>query len=203
MRAAGGPDWLPAEGRLLFFYELEFSTWGFDPKDAGSALVRHEMTMTEGVGEPDDLPPQGRFDAYPILFVPDVSLPSEERLDIDWKAVSAKEQAQLEAAVEALTPRGPVHQVGGYPLPVQGDGMELECQLVTSGVYAGNSSAYKTSKVEAAKPSSGDWRLLLQLDTDDASGMTWGDSGRLYFWIREQDARVGDFSKTWTILQCY
>ena len=28
-----------------------------------------------------------------------------------------------------------------------------------------------------------DWRLLLQLDTDDEASMMWGDLGRLYFWI--------------------
>jgi uncharacterized protein YwqG len=28
------------------------------------------------------------------------------------------------------------------------------------------------------------WRLLLQLDTDDAAGMKWGDVGTLYFWIK-------------------
>ncbi len=203
MRAAGGPDWLPAEGRLLFFYELELSRWGFDPKDAGSALVRHETVLVDDAAEPGDLPQDRRFDPSPITFVSAVSMPSEERLEIDWKTLSAQEQGELEAAVEALTPAEPIHQVGGYPLPVQGDGMELECQLVTSGVYAGDSSGYAKSKVEAAKPGSADWRLLLQLDTDDDAGMTWGDIGRLYFWIREQDARAGDFSKTWTILQSY
>lgn len=47
-----------------------------------------------------------------------------------------------------------------------------------------------------------EWRLLLQLDSDDASDMMWGDSGILYFWIREADARAGDFSNVWVILQC-
>lgn len=203
MRAAGSPDWLPAEGRLLFFYELELSTWGFDPTDAGSALVRHETAMVDEAAEPDDLPQDRRFDAYPITFVSDVSLPSEERLEIDWKALSVQEQGELEAAVEALTPAEPAHQIGGYPLPVQGDGMELECQLVTNGVYAGNPSGYTKSNIDASRPGAADWRLLLQLDTDDAAGMMWGDTGRLYFWIREQDARAGEFSRTWTILQCY
>lgn len=203
MRAAGSPDWLPAEGRLLFFYELELSSWGFDPNDAGSALVRYETAIGDDVAEPDDLPAHGRFDAYPITFVADISLPSEERLTIDWKTLSAQEQGKLEAAVEAATPAEPAHQIGGYPLTVQGDNMELECQLVTSGVYVGNSKGYSKPNVEAAKPGSADWRLLLQLDTDDTVGMMWGDTGRLYFWIREQDARAGDFSKTWTILQCH
>jgi uncharacterized protein YwqG len=31
----------------------------------------------------------------------------------------------------------------------------------------------------------------------------WGDGGRLYFWIREQDLAVNNFDKTWLVLQCY
>jgi len=30
----------------------------------------------------------------------------------------------------------------------------------------------------------------------------WGDDGNLYFWVREQDAKVGNFSDVWLILQC-
>lgn len=45
------------------------------------------------------------------------------------------------------------------------------------------------------------WRLLLQVDTDDALSMMWEDGGLLYFWIREEDAAKGDFSRVWLFLQ--
>ena len=48
-----------------------------------------------------------------------------------------------------------------------------------------------------------EWRLLLQVDSDDDAGMMWCDVGQLYFWVREVDARAGDFSRTWTILQSH
>ena len=44
--------------------------------------------------------------------------------------------------------------------------------------------------------------LLLQLDTDDDAGMTWGDCGMLYFWITKQDLEAGRFENTWMVLQC-
>ena len=33
--------------------------------------------------------------------------------------------------------------------------------------------------------------------------MMWGDVGTLHCWIREPDARAGDFSGVWLILQCH
>lgn len=39
------------------------------------------------------------------------------------------------------------------------------------------------------------WQLLLQLDSDDTTGMRWGDTGRIYFWIRDQDLRQRDFER--------
>lgn len=39
------------------------------------------------------------------------------------------------------------------------------------------------------------WQLLLQLDSDDMTGMRWGDTGRIYFWIRDQDLRQRNFDR--------
>lgn len=203
MWAAGGPDWLPKQGLLLFFYDLEHGGWGFDPNDAGSFVVRYE---TDGAGlaaAPPDLPDDARFPAYPLVAAAGVSYPDEQRLNLDLRGLSKAEELSLEAALEALTPAEPAHQVGGYPAPIQNDGMELECQLASHGLHVGRPEGYKAKQVESLKPGAADWRLLLQVDTDHEAGMMWGDTGRLYFWIREQDARAGDFSKAWMILQCY
>lgn len=49
-----------------------------------------------------------------------------------------------------------------------------------------------------------DWQLLLQIDSDEENlGAMWGDCGRVYFWIRQQDLQKRDFSNVWLVLQCY
>jgi uncharacterized protein YwqG len=94
------------------------------------------------------------------------------------------------------------HQLLGLPRPIQGE-MELECQLVTNGLYTGDASGYKDPRRKTLEPGAIDWTLLLQVDSDDNAGMMWGDLGRLYFWVRRQDLASRNFDKVWTILQCY
>ena len=198
LRAAGGPEWLPDDGRLMFFYELEHGSWGLAAQDAGSSVVIYEVGDPKPAAEPTDLDEDAKFPAYPVKFSPATSLPSEERLELDWRGMTKAENLAVEAAIEALQPSEPVHQVGGFPRPVQADEMEEQCQQVTQGLDREGATLKTDERI-----SSTDWRLLLQVDTDNDAGMMWGDTGMLYFWIREQDARARDFSKVWMILQCY
>jgi uncharacterized protein YwqG len=46
-----------------------------------------------------------------------------------------------------------------------------------------------------------DWRLLLQVDSDE-NGMTWGDVGRIYYGLPRQALAARDFSQTIAELQC-
>ena len=202
IRKAGGPDWLPEDGCLLFFYELEHGGWGFDPKDAGSFAVLHEPNGAPASPAPDDLAEDARLPRYPVTFEKGVSFPNMERFGAYGMDLSDEEDAALEAALEAHDPPYPTHQVEGYPGPIQNDQMEEQCQLVTGGLYLGKPEGYYSERAAELKTMPANWRLLFQLDSDDAADMMWGDLGRLYFWIREEDARAGDFSKAWMILQC-
>ena len=55
---------------------------------------------------------------------------------------------------------------------------------------------------EVADAAKARWKLLLQVDSDDASGMMWGDAGMLYHWIRD-DLAARRFDRTWCVMQCY
>jgi uncharacterized protein YwqG len=94
------------------------------------------------------------------------------------------------------------HALGGWPSPVQGE-METECQLVTNGIFCGLPEGYTSRKAMRLRPGAADWRLVLQIASDERVGFEWGDSGKLYVWMREQDIHARRFDRCWTILQCY
>jgi uncharacterized protein YwqG len=197
-------DWLPASGSLLFFYDLENQPWGYDPKDRGCAHVIHLPDLA-------DPPPQldrdceGTPSALPhrdVLFRKVLVLPSWEHESVSSLMLSDKESDALCEFADAFFHEQPKHQVSGYAAPVQSDGMELECQLVTHGLYCGNASGYEDPRADALRAGADNWRLLLQLDSDDELGVMWGDAGCIYYWVEEDAARRGDFSNTWLVLQC-
>jgi uncharacterized protein YwqG len=81
--------------------------------------------------------------------------------------------------------------------------MELECELISRGIYTGDGSAYKLSNIEQHRRNSSQWQLLLQVESNEDIGMMWGDSGRLYWWIKSEDLKNKNFSASQLILQCY
>ena len=203
IRSANGPDWLPGDGSLLFFYDAEEQPWGFDPADRGSWAVIHLPS-----GQPPDATeatpgpgfPEKRLIAHSSQNLPQAN---SDRIGIDLQELSDREFDSLFDASDAQYGSLPAHQVGGYASPIQGDDMELEAQLVSNGIYCGDPEGYQGPRAEDLKSGAEDWVLLLQLDSDDDVDMMWGDGGRLYFWIREQDARRADFGNVWLVLQCF
>lgn len=203
VREAGGPDWLPDRGMLFFFYDDEDGAWGFSPDDRGGWAVLYDAAPQDRVGRP--LPPSApatHFVPCPVAMRAQESLPSPQRLQVDPDALDEAAWDSLYDTVSANDGDPPWHQIGGWPQPIQNDEMELECQFAANGLYSSDAAVYGSDAAKALAPGASDWRLLLQLDSDPACEMMWGDAGMLYFWIRENEARAGDFSNVWMILQC-
>lgn len=203
LRAAQGPDWLPDRGLLFFFYDEERGGWGFSPHDRGSFAVIYDPAAVPVVKQ--RAAPELAPEPYPekaVAMRPHLSLPTPERLAIDTMEFDEDSWETIDNRIAASEGDEPLHQIGGWPHPIQNDHMELESQLASNGVDCGNPDGYRSAEAQALRAGASEWRLLLQLDSDEASDMMWGDSGMLYFWIREPDARAGDFSNAWMILQC-
>jgi uncharacterized protein YwqG len=129
-------------------------------------------------------------------------LPSGERPEVQAFNFSDSEFDEYFELADQRFGGLPKHQLLGLPSPVQGDSMELECQLASNGVNCGSPEGYATARAKQLQVGAESWRLLFQMDSDDDLGVMWGDVGMLYFWIEEAAARRGDFSSVWLVLQC-
>ena len=199
VRAAGGPDWLPAEGRLHVFLDMGLRAQNFEPEQPGACVVRWETGAVAPLGLPEDLAPRSRIAPFPLTFQPRTSF-ADERVGIDWKSLTRDEERTLDAAILGFLSPEPAHQVGGYPGNLQWDGMEIQCAVATArdgDIRNLGEDEPTPADLEAAR----DWRLLLQVDSDPAAGFDWIQGGRLYFWVHEADARSGDFSRVFVLAQ--
>lgn len=66
-------------------------------------------------------------------------------------------------------------------------------------------SEWEAAEARSTPPTAGrsPWRLLLQLDSDPFVGFHWGDAGRLYFGLREDDLLARRFEWTRFAFQCH
>lgn len=191
-------DW-PARGRLLFFFDAEEQPWGFSPKDRGGWAVVHVSEAGEPTPWPQGLSirfPESGMEPRPVR-----TWPTLEHPDIGVLRLDDDELETYCAFRERDFGRLPQHQVGGYPNPVQNDQMQLMCQLASNGIDCGEDPT-GDQRFESLTPGARDWRLLLQVDSDDRLNFMWGDCGRLYFWIRQRDLAAGKFDEVWVVLQC-
>jgi uncharacterized protein YwqG len=196
---------LPKRGWLLFFYDAEETPWGYEPEDAGCSYIEFVDTPADQLVRqtpPMGLSAEGVFASAKLQFSPITTTPDPWSIWLDGLTLTADDRFELAERIDEGDERYVCHQIGGHASPIQGE-METECQLVTNGINCGGPSGYQSEKAEMLKPGARDWRCLLQIDSDDDVGWMWGDSGRIYFWIREADLAQRDFSKCWLVLQCF
>lgn len=193
---------LPQQGMLWFFYDAQQQTYGADPSDAGGWFVLFESTDLSHLQRspmPSQLPEESRFHACAIRFAEELTLSQQPQLEIaqfDW---TAEEQQRYETLLSTFpTPEdhGAIHhRLLGNPNTIQDD-MRQECQLASNEV-ADDSDPRANEVAKGAM----DWRLLLQVDSDENAGMQWGNTGMLYYWIRKADLAAQNFYTTWLVMQ--
>lgn len=199
---------LPKSGILSFFYELETMTWGFEPKDKGSARVFYfpDESCLSIADYPDGFEDDAKLPEFSLEFEQHISIPdyddyedgSDYDLDdyYDCRDECGYEQDEW----------GDYTKLFGYPDIIQ-NSMEEECEAVTRGFSLGNSEDYakipEDVKADISAKSS-EWVMLFQMGTisDDDFELMFGDCGHIYFWIKKSDLQNRNFDDVWLILQC-
>lgn len=194
---------LPSAGLLSFFYTQDQSTWGFRPSDRGSfrVLFTPDASACRTRAFPAAVATDQRFTSVPLAATVGLSLPSSDHENVLAMDLSDAESDAL-SDLDLDLPPEPMHQLGGYATPIQGDTMQAECAMLAEGVDLSDGRAWNSAKVPQWTRDGQKWRLLLQLDSDDNAGWMWGDAGILYFWIRDSDLARGHFEDVWMVMQC-
>jgi uncharacterized protein YwqG len=189
---------LPSHGIVYFFYCSDQDSWGYDPAQKDKFRVLFDDGASSNLKRanfPPDLPDFGRYKPCRVEASQATSLPSLELIHNIFK--TEKDFQFYEHFLED----GRVNKVLGHADVIQ-DEMELECELVSNGLYCGDSSGFNNPLAKILEPNAKNWRLLLQIDSNNEAGMMWGDLGRLYFWIKMEDLKERRFDRMWMILQC-
>jgi uncharacterized protein YwqG len=202
-----GQSLLPKHGSLCFFYDAEGQPWGHDPAENGGWRVlyfdepAHRLFRTEQpVPSKASVFPTCQLSFAVEWTLPDYGVRADDTHDEQWRE-TLEELAQDLRGGNDLECFEPMHRFLGHAQDIQND-MRLDCELASRGFQ----SAVAVNEAERARvlpAGAADWRLLLQVDTDDdGPGWMWGDCGRLYYWMREQDLRQKHFDAARLVLQC-
>ena len=197
---------LPKEGILYFFYDATQQAQGLSPEDEGASKVffyKGDMVGLRRCEKPKNLDPDAFFDVCTIDYLYKINMPNYES-DLLYDVDLDDDEFQFYTEVDALINEEEyLNKILGHADIIQ-SGMELECELVRNGLYCGDATGLKSPKAKALKRHIDAWHLLLQLDSnDETANMLWGQAGRLFFWIREEDLKQQNFEKAWAILQSY
>jgi len=209
---------LPPVGFLYFFYEFDTMTWGDSADDKGSARVFYFPGSASELASfpfPDDLPEDNQLPEFKITFKSNPELPSFDELlerkdELSYKYRDEYERLLDESGVtvdyEKIEMDG-LTKLLGYANVIQ-HSMLMCCEFCTNcepdesvnNLYSLPEPKRSEIKKEAIK-----WQLLFQLDSSRHKDldMMWGDNGRIYFYIKEDDLRNLNFDNCWLTLECY
>lgn len=180
---------LPDQGMLYFFYNcaMYVSPWSYDPYDEDSWAVFYydgDTSLLTRRTAPGDLTQKG------CVFAP-AGMCFAQALDLpDWYSGAAEEIRKVirEEDHENYT-------------ELTGDAWDAISNKLLG--HSDNIQFEMEAECEQETGKTGNWHLLLQMDSNENLGMMWGDGGRLYLWITDEDLAARDFSSSWLIMQCY
>jgi hypothetical protein len=192
---------LPNDGALLFFYfdgQAGDGTTTVDYWEPGSARGGSRVLYVPADVEMAERLPPDPITAYAMVPLtgelvatyPDIEHPAFRAVFGDPYAPDAPQTGvtgdQFNAALDAVRrARAPHHHIGGYAVPLQGSA-ETEAAY---GRYPGNEPEAAKSRAELAAQ----LVLLAQVGSERSAGMSWGDTGSLYYFIHPDDLAAGRF----------
>lgn len=177
---------LPDAGRLLFFRHGDPDWWSEHPVHAVDSAAILFIAADRAV-RPRPSPAGTAFRAQRAAVALELTFPHDlaervESLAADAGRYDVVDDGQLDELLELVDSFGtaanggeaPHHRLLGHVAPLQ-----------------------------LPAPVGPDSSLLMQLDSDISTGMSWGDAGRIYWWLRDADLAAGNWHRAiWEEQSC-
>lgn len=197
---------LPRAGMMWFFYDAKEQPWGDSAERGGWRAIYRDVDAAalRRAEPPEALPEECRFVPCRARFSPESTLPAYESYGIQALGLDGDE---VEAYTELVGGLGGDdtgrHRLLGHPDVIQNE-METQCEQASRAPYYSYfEEGRRPAKLAELAERGRQWRLLLQIDSDDAVGTQWGDIGRIYYWARADSVRELNLDDVWLVLQCY
>jgi uncharacterized protein YwqG len=205
---------LPQSGLLSFFYAVQSmfkDEYFFGDPDTCCVIYTgtDRLDHISRRNTPGRLKEEARMRSNRVSFIPELSVPASEStflesLGLGWngnrKDFNKYWEVFLSEFGKQWEREGYINRLMGHPDQIQGD-MQVRCEMT----YGGHTWDLM-EKPEVRKQivnSAVKWRMLLQIDSEeDKTGIMWGDVGRIYYWIHENDLKALRFDRVICEMQC-
>jgi uncharacterized protein YwqG len=200
----GGKTNLPRTGILYFFYDLINCPPGWRHSSKGGwrsiylDVDRNEIETFNDYEAPEltFLHCSLTFEVRHFLCEPEYNpVRIEQMSDQDFVRV-CRELRKSFPLLSSRDSHNVRHKLLGFPDPLQDFDMERTCHLISQGLEQ------EWEYSEEIEDGANDWQLLAQIDCDEKLDWEFGDMGRLFFWIKQQDLEQQDFSNVWFQFEC-
>lgn len=190
-------DSLPSDGLLTFFYDIDEQPWGSSLAEKDGWHVEYLAKNAKVEVYPDEN--NSSLKPATIEWLEEPTFPDFQADEMS--SLAKPGETEYEEFLHNCYEDTPIHRLLGHPQLVQSDFRESIEMVVKEIDY----EKIRGDEKETSKlfDQSRRWKLLLQLDSDEELGYLWGDGGRLYFCIDENDLKRKDFKNVWVELQCY
>jgi hypothetical protein len=209
---------LPHSGLLSFFCAVDGSAAGVmqAPDDPSSWMVSHfdgNFAALVRLPLPPELPERLHFPACQASFSREPTLPDVESREILSLGLSEPERhayinVQTGADVGYLSAMN--HHLLGYPYCLGGSPF-ITCYLKAHGIPHPYTIELQGTKEEREHKlrdvrdlqhkAEKEWRLLLQVFSNEEAQMDWGGGGVLHFCIPKEALARRDFDRVWVEMQ--
>lgn len=189
---------LPKTGLLLFFYDSNQQDSGSEATQRGQWQIifyTGDPAKLQRTVAPATLPAKGRFKSCALDGMTEFTLPLDpSAFGLMWDEADSNRYSDFMTTYPSPEDRKTTHhRLLGYTDQIQDD-MHTQVEIESRGLKSDQVSADITRNALH-------WQLLLQIDSDEKSGMNWANNGMLYFWIAEGDLKAQKFDNVWLVMQ--